>query len=191
VILSDEERAGLLEIARAAVAVASGARAANVLWAALDRYPALGVRTGSAFVTLTEDGELRGCMGHLDLEAPLAASVVEAATWAVRADPRFTSVTGRELPRIHVDVSVLGPFVRLADPTAFRPGTDGIVVEHHGRRALLLPEVATMLGLDREGMLEAACRKAGMTGRAWRDPATGVLAFRTSRFGGPALAVDA
>ena len=130
-------------------------------------------------------------MGHLDPDAPLAESVVEAATWAVRADPRFTSVTGRELPRIHVDVSVLGPIVRLVDPTAFRPGTDGIVVERHGRRALLLPEVATHARPGREGMLAAACRKAGMKGQAWRDPRTIVLAFRTARFGCPALAPPA
>jgi AMMECR1 domain-containing protein len=73
-------------------------------------------------------------------------------------------------------------------PTAFRPGIDGIVVDRHGRRALLLPEVAPMLDLDCEGMLQAACRKAGLSVNAWREPGTTVQVFRTARFGRPALA---
>jgi AmmeMemoRadiSam system protein A len=183
--LTDDERALLLDVACAAVAVAAGASTTSALWAAVDRHPPTD-RQAAAFVTLTEDGELRGCVGHLAGSTPVCESVIEAATWATRGDPRFMCVMARELPGIHVDVSVLGPLVRLPDPMAFRLGTDGIVVERRGRRGLLLPEVAPMHGFDHRAMLETACRKAGLAPGAWRDPATSVYAFRTQRFGGAA-----
>lgn len=187
VVLTAAERALLYDVACAAVAIAAGAADASVLWSAIDRHPPTD-RRAAAFVTLTERGELRGCVGHLEGSAPVCESVVEAATWATRGDPRFMCVSARELPRIHVEVSVLGPLVRLEHPTVFRLGVDGIVVELHGRRGLLLPEVATMHGLDHEAMLETACRKAGLWPAAWRDRAAAVYAFRTERFGGPATA---
>jgi AMMECR1 domain-containing protein len=85
------------------------------------------------------------------------------------------------LPAIHIDVSVLGPTVPLADPMAFRPGIDGIIVARDGRRALLLPEVATDLGWGAREMLDAVCEKAGLDGHAWHDPRTRLSVFRTTR----------
>lgn len=81
----------------------------------------------------------------------------------------------------------MGPFVALTDPLELDLGLDGIEVARGDRHALLLPEVAGEHGLDREGLLEAACRKAGLAADAWRLAGTDVLAFRTRRFGGPAI----
>ncbi len=148
-------------------------------------------RRAAAFVTLTSEGALRGCVGRLDPDVPVGTAVVDAATWAALDDPRFPSVRPGELARLHIEVSILGPMVRLADPMAFRLGVDGIVVERDGRRGLLLPEVASALDDDRVAMLEMACRKAGLEASAWRQPGTTVLAFRTARFGGPVLPLDA
>ena len=78
------------------------------------------------------------------------------------------------------------PLERLADPAAFRPGTDGIVVRRGGRRGLLLPEVAETVGHGPTDVLVACCRKAGLPGDAWREPGTELWVFRTHRFGGPA-----
>jgi AmmeMemoRadiSam system protein A len=179
------ERARLLELARVAVGVAAGARPAHDLQAALLRGD-LPERPGGAFVTLTEEGQLRGCMGTLDETAPAWQSVVHAARSAVLADPRFPAVSPAELPRIHLEVSVLGPMVPLPDPAAFRPGVDGIVIGRDGRRGLLLPEVAAMLEPGPTAMLDAVCRKAGLPRDAWRDPRSALWVFRTCRFGGPA-----
>jgi AMMECR1 domain-containing protein len=81
--------------------------------------------------------------------------------------------------------------VRIADRDAWRLGEDGIVVERGGRRGLLLPEVAPMLGMSRMAMLDTACRKAGLPAGAWRDRTTSLYVFRTDRFGGPALEAPA
>jgi AmmeMemoRadiSam system protein A len=179
------EQARLLGLARAAVAVAAGALPGTALDAALDAGP-LPDRRAGAFVTLTEDGELRGCMGNLDADNPAWASVVEAARWAARGDPRFPGVEPGELAAMDIDVSILGPMQRLADPAAFRPGIDGIVVRRDRRRGLLLPEVADSVGRGPTDMLVACCRKAGLPGDAWRDHGTELWVFRTHRFGGPA-----
>ena len=179
------EQARLLDLARVAVAVAVGAQPGTALDAALAREP-LPDRRAGAFVTLTEDGQLRGCMGNLDAENPAWASVVEAARWAARGDPRFLGVEPGELAAMEIDVSVLGPMERLADAAAFRPGIDGIVVRRGGRRGLLLPEVSETVGHGPTDMLVACCRKAGLRGDAWREPGTELWVFRTHRFGGPA-----
>jgi AmmeMemoRadiSam system protein A len=186
VTLPEEARHCLLDLARTAVAVASRARSPEAL------EDAFACETGvelyaAAFVTLTQAGGLRGCMGMLDPTRLVSESVLEAAACAARTDPRFPPVRPAELEGIEIEVSVLGPLVRLADPLSFRLGIDGIVVERDGHRGLLLPEVAPMVDFDRFEMLEIACRKAGLPSRAWRDPRTIVSAFRTDRFGGPAV----
>lgn len=186
VAVDDAARTQLLALARTAVAVASRALPAPALDAAMHEASATALRA-SAFVTLTEDDDLRGCMGILDPDRPVHDSVAEAAACAARTDPRFQPVTPSELARLHLDVSILGPMVPLADPLAWRLGIDGIVVQMGGRRGLLLPEVAEENGLDRVAMLDIATRKAGLPAGAWRDPSARVFAFRTERFGGPAV----
>ena len=185
VVIPPAEQARLLGLARVAVAVAAGALPGTALEAALAAGP-LPDRRAGAFVTLTENGELRGCMGNLDAENPAWASVVEAARWAARGDPRFLGVEPGELAAMDIDVSILGPMERLDDPSAFRPGTDGIVVHRGGRRGLLLPEVADTVGHGPTDMLDACCRKAGLPRGAWRESGIGLWVFRTHRFGGPA-----
>jgi AmmeMemoRadiSam system protein A len=120
-------------------------------------------------------------VGSLVAEQPLGRAVASAGASAAVRDPRFMPVTERELPAIHIDVSVLGPAVPLRDPMAFRPGIDGIIVARDGRRALLLPEVATDLGWGAREMLDAVCEKAGLEGHAWHDPRTRLSVFRTIR----------
>lgn len=187
VTLSSEQRDALLDLARVALMVAVGAAPEQAARDAMARHAGID-RQAAAFVTLTEDGDLRGCVGHMDASTPVVLSVVEAGTWAAVEDPRFPTVRAAELPRIHVEVSVLGPLVRLSRPEDWRPGIDGIVVAGNGRRGLLLPEVAPMLGMDRTAVLETCCRKAGLPPRAWQEAWTTLYAFRTDRFGGPAVA---
>jgi AmmeMemoRadiSam system protein A len=183
--LGEAERDRLLGLARVAVAVAVGVRPQPDLAAAVGAGPLPTLRAG-AFVTLTEDDRLRGCMGTLDADELAWASVLRAAKLAALGDPRFRAVGRAELGRLHLEVSILGPMIPLREPGAFRPAIDGLLIERGARRGLLLPEVAGMLPPHHDAMLDAVCRKAGLPPDAWRDPQATLLAFRTCRFGGPA-----
>ena len=179
VSLDPETTAALLRIAREAVTAAAthGSPArhpSRSTTGALDE-------PGAAFVTITEHGSLRGCMGSLVAEQPLGDAVASAAVSAAVRDPRFLPITERELSAVQIDVSVLGPPIALRDPAAFRPGIDGIIVARDGRRALLLPEVATDQGWGAREMLDAVCEKAGLEGHAWHDQRTRLFVFRTIR----------
>jgi AmmeMemoRadiSam system protein A len=179
--LDPETAAALLRIARDAVTAAATRPTQSVTPPPSSAAAAALNQPGAAFVTLTEHGSLRGCMGSLVAELPLGQAVAAAGASAAVRDPRFMPVTERELPAIHIDVSVLGPAVPLRDPAGFRPGIDGIIVAREGRRALLLPEVATDLGWGAREMLDAVCEKAGLEGHAWHDPRTRLSVFRTVR----------
>jgi uncharacterized protein len=174
----------LLELARAAVAAAVDGTVAP-------RPDPVGhpemAPGGDAFVTLTERGELRGCMGTLGADLPVGEAVVRAAGMAATRDPRFWPVEAGELGRLRLEVSVLSPSEPLGDPADFVPGRDGIVVEARGRRALLLPQVATEQGWGTTEMLDAVCEKAGLAARAWREPATSLFVFRAERVSGPVV----
>ncbi len=176
--------ADLLDLARAAVMAAVEGRRAPTPDSAMHSVmegPA------DAFVTLTEDGDLRGCMGTLGANLPLGEAVVRAARLAATRDPRFWPVNAGEVAHLHVEVSVLGRPRRLADVADYVPGRDGIIVERHGYRALLLPQVAIEMGWGTTEMLRAACEKAGLHPDAWREPATSLNVFEVVRTGGPLI----
>ena len=180
---------GLLQLAQAALAVAVDEANAPTLGRAL-QVPLGGSEPAAVFVTLTEDGALRGCIGTVDPDRPLGEAVVASAINAALGDPRFLPVTAGELPGIHIEISVLGRPVPIVDRDAFQPGVDGVIVERNGRRALLLPEVATEFKWEASQMFDAVCRKAGLRTGAWHDQQTSLCSFRTIRFGGPAIPSD-
>lgn len=64
--------------------------------------------SGACFVTLTEGGRLRGCIGSLVAHRSLGKDVAEHAVDAATRDPRFNPVTAAEYPLLNVEVSVLG-----------------------------------------------------------------------------------
>ena len=188
--LADEARDRLLRLARAALAATTGAGTTAAVDEALRAVDDLD-DPAAVFVTLTKGGELRGCIGTLHPDRRLADAVVWGAVSAARRDPRFRPVEAAELPAIEIEISVLGAPVPLDDPTRFRPGIDGVIVERGGRVAILLPEVANRFRWGAAEMLAAVCSKAGLHHDAWRDSGTGLTRFRTVRFGGPAVAVVA
>ncbi|MEW5991684.1 MAG: AmmeMemoRadiSam system protein A [Chloroflexota bacterium] len=182
--VTPELREALLEIARSAIQMAAGLASGWSLASRIRAAGGSGLRA-TAFVTLTDGSSLRGCMGTLDPNQPVAEAVAAAAMTASLDDPRFYPVEADELGDLHVHVSILGPPVVLASPADFVPGVDGIIVERGLRLGLLLPEVATGHGWDGERMLAAVCQKAGLPPGAWREPGARCLVFRTVRFGGP------
>ncbi len=131
----------------------------------------------AAFVTLTENGELRGCIGRLDPETPLWRNTVNAAVSAAVGDPRFQPVGADELDSLRLEISVLDAAHEIHDPEQFDPAIHGIMVERGMARGILLPKVAQEYGWDRRETLAAVCWKAGLPLDAWLDPETRLSVF--------------
>ncbi len=142
-------------------------------------HPLLG-QPGATFVTLTQGGQLRGCIGSLEAHRPLADDVSANAQAAACRDPRFPPLARDELPGTRVEVSLLTP----AQPMSFadeadaleqlRPGIDGVVFECHGRRSTFLPQVWENLPEPRV-FLAHLKQKAGFAPDFW---APGVRLYR-------------
>ena len=161
----------LLPLARNAIAAAvgcaepapEGAAAATWLQA-----------PGATFVTLTRDGQLRGCIGSLQAHRSIQADVQANAVAAAMRDPRFAPVTAGELDRIAVEVSLLSAAERLqfsgeAEALAqLRPGIDGLIFECGAARSTFLPQVWSQLP-DPADFLAQLKRKAGLPGDFWSD----------------------
>jgi AmmeMemoRadiSam system protein B/AmmeMemoRadiSam system protein A len=122
---------------------------------------------GATFVTLTKDGQLRGCIGSLEPARPLGADVAENALGAAFRDPRFPALSAEEWPRCGVEVSLLTRpkplrFADEADLLAqIRAGEDGLIVEADGRRGTFLPQVWEGLS-DKRAFLKELIKKAGL-----------------------------
>jgi AmmeMemoRadiSam system protein A len=177
-LFTAEQQQSLLTLARAALTAAVAERRVALPDAVDTAFHApLG-----AFVTLTIDGELRGCIGYPEPLFPLYETIVRAAASAALQDPRFPPVSPRELPEINIEVSVLSPLAPIA-AEAVEVGTHGLVIERGTRRGLLLPQVPAEYGWTREEFLGYTCRKAGLPGDAWRDPDAKLFGFTAEVFG--------
>ena len=116
-------------------------------------------------------GKLRGCIGYVEPIKPLAEVVAHCAAAAATADPRFPPVTSVELPYIHVEVSILSAMRPIGDPQEIQIGVHGLFISQAGHHGLLLPQVATEFGWDRETFLLQTCLKAGLAADAWKHGA--------------------
>ena len=156
----------LLRIARAAIASALGLGAQAPEDAQCLQQP------GACFVTLTQRGQLRGCIGSLEARRSLLADVKANAVAAALQDPRFAPLTPGELALTRVEVSLLSPlqemhFASEADALAqLRPGIDGVVFSFGRHRSTFLPQVWEQLPGAAEFMAQLK-RKAGLAADFW------------------------
>lgn len=159
--------AALLHIARTAIARHFGLASA----APVDDPPELH-QPGASFVTLTQHGQLRGCIGSLEAWRPLATDVEANALAAALRDPRFDPLTAEELPRTRIEVSLL----TLPETMRFRdeddalaqlcPNIDGVIFSAGRRRATFLPQVWEQLPDARQFMAHLK-QKAGLPAAYW------------------------
>jgi AmmeMemoRadiSam system protein B/AmmeMemoRadiSam system protein A len=169
--LRHEEKAELLKLARRSIEARLGNQEPPGLSReVLAAHPQLREERG-AFVTLTIDGRLRGCIGNIRGMAPLDSTISRMAVSAAMEDPRFPSLRPEELDRIAIEISVLTPFRKISDPGEIVVGRDGLYIEKGMNRGLLLPQVATEYGWDRYRFLDQTCLKAGLPEGAWREGA--------------------
>ena len=142
---------------------------------------------GASFVTLTMNGNLRGCIGTLEAYQPLAEDVREHAVAAALEDPRFPPVTENDLSNIQLEIS------RLTTPTLLeyssseellrklRPHVDGVLLTDGRRRATFLPQVWEKIP-DPVEFLDALCSKMGARHNLWRDTKLQVYVYQVEEF---------
>lgn len=155
----------------------------------LDELPERLKEMGASFVTLTNRGRLRGCIGNTQARWPLAQDVARNAVAAASRDPRFPAVTAVELTDIRLEVTILTPPLPLAytdfDDLCARlhPGIDGVMLSWEGRRGLLLPQVWQRISQPAQ-FLKAITYKADIPYRSlWqRPPSVQVHTFQVQHF---------
>ena len=179
------ERRFLLELARKTVreVVATG-QLPNVNATML--APKFTAKKG-CFVTLTERGALRGCIGHIVAQEPLIQAVVDNARNAALRDPRFPSVTADEVAQLEIEISVLTEPLPLffSSPKdllqKLQPGKDGVVLQIGGRSATYLPQVWEQIP-DKVEFLNSLAEKAGCEASDWRGPGVAVSIYHVESF---------
>ena len=135
-----------------------------------------------AFVTIKEHGQLRGCIGYIIAVKPLYETVKDVAASAAINDYRFRPVSGDELDKLKLEISVLTPLKRIKEIDEIEIGRDGLYMKRGLNSGLLLPQVATEYGWDRKTFLEQTCRKAGLATDAWKDKSTEIYIFSAEVF---------
>jgi AmmeMemoRadiSam system protein A len=173
---SREERGLLIQLAHEAIASALDDRELSLA----APTPHLAELRG-AFTSLYLRGELRGCVGYVLPRYSVYRTVAETARAAAFNDDRFPAVTQEEARHLQIELSILSP-AKSIQPEEIEIGLHGLLIGWHGRRGLLLPQVAVEHNWDRETFLEQTCRKAGLPSDAWRQGAT-IEAFTAEVFG--------
>jgi AmmeMemoRadiSam system protein A len=123
------------------------------------------------FTSLYLRGELRGCVGYVVPTSPLYRTVAETARAAAFEDKRFPPVTRDEASHLEIELSILSQLESI-NAEAIQVGRHGLLISQHGRRGLLLPQVAVEHQWDRNTFLEQTCRKAHLRPDAWQKGAT-------------------
>jgi len=177
-MISAADQKVLLEIARTVIAATvSGNKVPR------PRVEGELARPAAAFVSLHLRGALRGCIGHLEEDDPLVHTVAECARLACTQDPRFPAITAAELEHLEVEISVLGPFQRVTSLAEVVVGRHGLLIEHNGRRGLLLPQVAAEYRWSAAVFVEHTCGKAGLPRDSWTDGGAALYRFEAEVFG--------
>lgn len=179
-MLDPNQRQQLLKIARDSITAVFERRRPEI---DLHQYDEALRKPAGAFVTLEKGGELRGCIGSIHAAAPLAQAVSSSAISAAFRDPRFLPLAADELPEIEIEISVMSPIVTVANVEEILVGRDGLIITKGGQTGLLLPQVATEYGWDRETFLGQTCQKAGLPPDAWRSPNCRIERFSAEVFG--------
>ncbi len=177
--LTDVEKNILLKSARESIAAVFGETEEPTI--DFEKYPSLKVKAG-VFVTLTIQNELRGCIGYIFADRNIFETVCDAARQAAFRDPRFLPLFSEELNRIEIEISVLSETKRINSYDEIVLGEHGLILNHYGRRGLLLPQVATENKFNLEQFLCAICEKAGFEPFLWQKEKLTIDVFTADIF---------
>jgi len=186
--LSSDEKKNLLRIARQALMLAVNNQPVPPV--DVKGLTLLLRENGASFVTLTEGGDLRGCVGALEPSMPLADDVQYHAIAAALQDYRFPPVRPDEVARIVIEISrlTLPQPLPYQDPqdllTKLRPHIDGVILKDGFRRATFLPQVWEKLPQPR-AFLAHLCQKMGAPSDLWERRELQVLIYQVEEFHEP------
>ncbi len=123
-----------------------------------------------AFVTLTENGKLRGCIGRFIADEPVYKVVQQMAIAAATQDSRFPKVTASEIDNIKIEISILSPLKKIQSVDEIQLGKNGIYIKKGWASGTFLPQVAKETGWTKEEFLGHCARdKAGIGWNGWKD----------------------
>lgn len=137
---------------------------------------------GACFVTLRENGEVRGCIGTLEPFESLADNLRRNAENAAFSDPAFPPLEADELAFTTIEVALLGSPRRLASPEAADLEREGLLIVAGSRRAVFLPQVVKEQRWSMAEAWENLARKAGLAAGSWREDAAELYAFGVESF---------
>jgi uncharacterized protein len=177
--LTSDERRELLAIARTAVSEVLCQREFTISVSQIRGNLALQC---GAFVTIRNQGQLRGCIGYVVSEKSLPETIAEVAVKAATQDPRFIPVGGDELNDITIEISVLSKIELLTDVGSIVIGVHGLYLEGEYHRGLLLPQVAIENAWDAENFITQVGRKAGITDFHLNHPDVNIYTFTADVF---------
>jgi AmmeMemoRadiSam system protein A len=170
--LTSGQKSRLLAIARQSIA--SGIRTQEPLRVSADELVGALAAELASFVTLKQAGKLRGCVGSLEANRPLALSVARAAFHAAFKDSRFAPLPFTELEQTQIEISVLSipePITCSSEAdllASLNPDKDGLLLEDCGQRVTFLPQVWERLP-DPESFVRQLKYKAGWSEDHWSN----------------------
>ena len=183
--IPDADREALLRLARATLGrYFETRRKADPKDLGIAITPAMKQIAG-AFVTLHENGDLRGCIGEITPERELWKAVQDHALNAAFRDPRFPPLARDELNACAVEISALSEPHPVAGWRDIQLGKHGIVLRKDGHTAVFLPQVAPEQGWDVPTTLKHLSMKAGLPPDAWEADDCEFLVFEAVVFGEP------
>ncbi|MCK9572683.1 MAG: AmmeMemoRadiSam system protein A, partial [Candidatus Omnitrophica bacterium] len=178
-MLNDSEKKRLLEIARSSIE--SFLKTSKPPDVKADQPNLL--RSGGAFVTLHEDGMLRGCIGNIVTDTALYITVRDMAIASATNDPRFRRLKPEELKKVKIEISALSPLEKVNSADNIELGKHGVLVKKGFRSGVFLPQVAVETGWSKEEFLTNLCvEKAGLAPDAWKDKDTDIYIFSAQVF---------
>jgi AmmeMemoRadiSam system protein A len=176
--ISQEEKLILLKAARQSIgSLFDGEEPAHPDY---NKFPQLKEKLG-AFVTLTINHQLRGCIGYIIGREPLFDTICGAAIHAAVNDPRFSALKKSEFEKIHIEISILSEFVPIKSYDEIVLGKHGLYLDEGGG-GLLLPQVATEHKMNREQFLSAICNKSGFYSEFWKERMLKIKVFTAEIF---------
>ena len=183
--LNEEEGKALLVIARKTIDRALFRRKGEAILPQI-HSPKYSEQRGT-FVTLTINGRLRGCIGHITPRESLLEGIQINALNAAFRDPRFSPLTKEEWKKVKIEISILtepkilsyeGPEDLLEK---LHSGVDGVIIQKGAYQSTFLPQVWEQLQ-DKKQFLTHLCMKAGLDGNAWEKGDLVVSTYQVQAF---------